>query len=214
MHIKSKSWNRLIAQNIWVLIILLSFNFSSLAQGFNPDVLSLTVKAGLYDNINAKAGGARGYELNLMKNKLSYSMDYLLIQELVFSKSVEEKYEQIGFMIGGFTDFKQDKVRYSYQAGLSALWGNERGELISRTPIYYYEDPGNHRNYYSHYESKNFTTVGMLLKLEAQYMFTRYVSFGVSLATNISPKKVMYFPMFNLQIGKIRGKYREKKRKD
>lgn len=214
MYINYKSLNKRISLVIWVLIFMLSFNLSSLAQGFNPDVLSLTIKAGFFDDINAKGGGARGYELNLMKRKLSYSMDYLLIQELVFSKSVEEKYQQVGFMIGGYTDFKEDKVRYSYQAGLSALWGNERGQLTSRSPIYYYNDPGHYRNYYSHYESENFTTVGMLLKLEAQYMFTRYISFGVSLATNISPKKVMYFPMFNLQIGKIRGKYRAKKNKN
>lgn len=193
-----------------LLLLLVVFHFNLSAQGIGPDGLTLTMKAGFFDNVNARSGGARGYELNLREKNLSYSIDYLVFRENVFSKSVREHYEQVGLMFGSYTDFKEDKVRYTYQAGLSALWGIERGELISRRNLSGYDGKPSSR-YYSTYEAEKFTTVGLLLKVDAQYMVTRWISFGASLAANVNPKKVMYMPMLNLQIGMIRERYRNPK---
>jgi len=182
------------------------FSFSASAQGFKPDGYSFSLKGGFYDDINAGAGIAGGYELSLRNKGFQYTLDYISAGEIIGGKSPDERFRQINLLFGKSIDFQQDKVRYIYQAGLSAFWGFERGDLISQSLVP--EEPIYNTNYY---ESDKFFTAGLVMKFEAQFLATKWVSLGASLETNINPKKIIYMPMLNLQIGKIRPSYRQKK---
>jgi hypothetical protein len=96
---------------------------------FTIDGFSINPKLGLYLG-DASGGFAGGTEINILANKVIYSVEYYRYDEFViFGPTPAEYFNHFGIMLG---KFKGDRVfRFQYQGGLNSFWGLQRTELIN-----------------------------------------------------------------------------------
>lgn len=156
---------------------------------------SINLKLGAYNDWNEDIGFGGGVEINVLKNSFIYSADYYRFDEFTLFGSTPQYFNQVGFLIGRYRRFKDNRIfRFVYQAGIASIWGL-RNEMIR-------EDYGTGE--YSYYQGDNFFTVGLTTKLGIKIIPLTFFSIGVDLQTNINFKYPVYMPMITIEIGKLR----------
>jgi len=186
----------IISRILGIFILLVSLNISATGQqetwGF-----SINPKAGFY-NISKENGGLiSGQEFYLFKNKKIYSIDFYGGEEPDFigSPSPNEHFGSVGFMIGKYEGTKV--FRFTYQGGLSLFWGERRTDLKQKGTGFFATDI---------YNTKDFFTVGIPLKLGFKIIPSRFFSIGIDLQANLNIENPVYMPMISLEFGKLRDR--------
>jgi hypothetical protein len=160
------------------------------------DGYSLNPKLAYYNWTEDDGGFMGGAELNVLRNKFIYSLDYYRYEEFVlFSPDPSVYYNQIGLMIGKYVG---DKLfRFQYQGGIAPFWGIKRTELIKEGSGIFSSD---------YYDKENFFTMGLTIKLGFKIVPSQFLSIGIDLQTNLNPERPVYMPMISIEIGKLRNK--------
>ena len=191
--------NRII--NLLTALFIFAFQNSVYGQsyGFKVDRLCINPKLGFYNWAENDGGFIKGIELNILKSKKIYSLDYYKYEELtLFGPTPDEPFTQLGLMIG---EFKGDKFfKFQYQAGLSVFWGFKRTKLIKKGSGMFSSDK---------YESDNFFTCGLVTKLGFKIIPFTFLAFGLDLQTNLNFENTVYMPLISIEIGKLRNKINE-----
>lgn len=180
-----------------LMLIVLSLLFTHLVNGqLKIDGYSINPKLAVYDGIENGGGFIGGAELNVLRNKFIYSLDYYRYEEfLIFGPDPSEYYNQIGLMIGKYVG--DELFRFQYQAGIAPFWGIRRTELIKEGIGIFSSD---------YHEKENFFTIGITLKLGFKIVPTSFLSIGIDLQTNMNLENTVYMPMLSVEIGKLRNK--------
>jgi hypothetical protein len=185
--------------NLIILILVFSIKISGQNSKQNIDGYSINSKLGLYNWIEDDAGFMGGAELNVLKNRFIYSLDFYRYEELViFSPTPSEYYNQIGIMIGKYKG--NNLFRFQYQGGLASFWGTKRTDLINKGFGLFSSDK---------YQSKHFYTVGLIGKFGFKIIPLTFLAIGIDLQTNINLENSVYIPMISIEFGKLRSKINE-----
>jgi len=114
-----------------IILLLCLFLNKTYSQSSNRefDGFSINPKYGLYKAVGEKEGFSGGAEINLIKNKFLYSVDYYRFEELGFFKSPVEHFNQLAIMLGKYNE--NGIFRMQYQTGLALLWGLKRTDIIA-----------------------------------------------------------------------------------
>ena len=140
---------------------------------FNP-------KFGLYGSFK---GGLPGYvfgdEINFLKKKMIFSLDYYHCK-FTFIGSKVEKFDQFDFLFGKYLDY--NSFRIQFQGGLGTFKG------------------------ITYNESKKIFTLGIPLKIGLKYLVSKSVSIGLDLQANVNFKYPIYMPMLSLELGEFKNK--------
>lgn len=158
---------------------------------------SINPKIGFYNLSNENSGLISGQEMYFFRNKIIYSIDFYGGKELDFigSPSPNESFRSVGFMIG---KYEGDKVfRFTYQGGLSLFWGERRTDLKQKGTDFFASDI---------YNTKDFITVGIPVKLGFKIVPSRFFSIGIDLQANLNLENPVYMPMISFEFGKLRNK--------
>ena len=138
---------------------------------FNP-------KFGLYGSFK---GGLPGYvfgdEINFLKKKMIFSLDYYHCK-FTFIGSKVEKFDQFDFLFGKYLDY--NSFRIQFQGGLGTFKG------------------------ITYNESKKIFTLGIPLKIGLKYLVSKSVSIGLDLQANVNFKYPIYMPMLSLELGELK----------
>jgi hypothetical protein len=135
-------------------------------------------KFGLYGSFK---GGLPGYvvgdELNFLKNKFIFGLDYYhCIFTFVGSKT--ERFDQFDFLFGKYADCYS--FRFQFQGGLGIFKG------------------------VTYDESEEIFTLGIPVKIGFKYLVSGSVSIGLDLQANLNLKYPVYMPMLSLELGKLK----------
>ena len=174
-----------IIKNIFLILLLLQFNNKLLSQDLKEfDGFAINPKIG---PAFTKHGGndlpSVGLEINILKNKFIYSIDYIGHDFL--------DQNQLGIMIG---KYKGDKYfRIQYQAGINMFWGK-------------YSTPGATQPWINTTggSSSSFYTVGAISKVGLKLIPLKNLSIGTDLLINLNHKNTLFMPMVSIEIGKLR----------
>jgi len=113
-------------------LITVSFLFIGIVSGQNKiDGYSINPKLGYFFSAENIDGPIVGIEVNALKNKMIFSVDYYYAQHNVISFSYPiTTYNQLDFLFGKY--FEENLFRFQYQVGLGAFWGVKPGDLINK----------------------------------------------------------------------------------
>ncbi len=174
-----------IVKNIFLILILFQFNNKLLSQEAKEfDGFAINPKFGPAFSVD---GGndlpSFGLEINLLKNKFIYSLEYIAHDFL--------DQNQLGIMMG---KYKGDKYfRIQYQGGINLFWGE-------------YYTPGETQPWIGGSGStSSFFTAGVVSKVGLKFIPLKNLSIGVDLQVNINFEKTLFLPMFSIEIGKLRN---------
>jgi hypothetical protein len=129
-------------------------------------------------------------ELNVSRNDVMFSVDYLAFEELHFGFSPKpiEYFNQVGFMAGKY--FGENDFRLQLQGGIAPIWGIRRIKIKSTG--------GNN------YHSENFLTTGLVFKIGVKAYPLKFFGLGIDLQANFNSNKSVFMPMVSVEIGKLR----------
>jgi len=138
----------------------------------------LNPKFGLYGSFK---GGLPGYvfgdEINFLKNKMIFSLDYYHCK-FTFIGSKVEKFDQFDFLFGKYLDY--NSFRIHLQGGLGTFKG------------------------ITYNESERIFTLGIPLKIGLKYLISKSVSLGLDLQANMNLKYPIYMTMLSIEFGKLK----------
>ncbi|MCX6252939.1 MAG: hypothetical protein NTV31_00445 [Bacteroidia bacterium] len=171
----SKFGIRLFYVTLLLMVINASINGQSKLDGF----ALLNPKFGIYGSFK---GGLPGYvfgdEINFLKKKLIFSLDYYHCK-FTYIGSKEEKFDQFDFLFGKYLDF--ESFRLQIQGGLGTFKG------------------------ITYNESEKIFTLGIPLKVGLKYLISNSFSIGLDLQANLNLKYPIYMPMLSIEIGKLKN---------
>ena len=145
-----------------------------------------------YDN--SDGGVTAGLELDVYKGNTLYSIDYFIFGEFTIMNPIPgDALNQIGLMIGTFTDNKFFRIQY--QGGFAAFFGKKYSESISG-------EPGT--SSYRYYEEDVFFTPGLAAKLGLKLVPFNFLSVGIDFQTNLNLKQPVFFSCLSLEVGRLK----------
>jgi hypothetical protein len=138
----------------------------------------LNPKIGLYGSFK---GGLPGYvfgdEINFLKNKMIFSLDYYHCKFTFIGSKVEE-FDQFDFLFGKYLDY--NSIRIQFQGGLGIFKG------------------------ITYNESEKIFTLGIPLKIGLKYLISKSISLGFDLQANLNFKYPIYMPMLSMEFGELK----------
>lgn len=105
---------------------------------------------------------------------------------------------QLGILVG--QQFGKRYFRFNYLAGPAYLWGHKE---ISQT--YKTTDSWGNSIYKTNTFSMLYGAIGVELKVGCHWLLTRYFGLGFDIHGNINADRPVFFPVINLEFGKLRG---------
>ena len=180
---------------IYVAIILVFFGRQQSYGQENFKGFSINPKAGFYNLSEQSSGFTIGIEAGLIQDRFIYSADIIGGKEFLFlgDPSPAEYFGEASILMGRFTGNKY--FRFLYQGGLSVFAGVKRTVLI---------EEGHELFGVDHYDTRNFVTIGLPLKVGFRFTPCKYLGIGVDLHTNFNFEKTVFMPMISLEIGRLR----------
>ena len=172
-------------KNIILIFLLFQFNNKLLSQDLKKiDGFTINPKIG---PAFTKHGGnelpSTGIEINILKNKLIYSLDYIAHNFL--------DQNQIGIMMGKYKGEKYFRIQY--KAGINIFWGK-------------FSKPGSSNPWIGVSSSgSSFFTLGTVSKVGLKYIPLKNLSIGIDFQVNLNSVKTLYMPMFSIEIGELRN---------
>ena len=134
-----------------------------------------------------------GLEVNILKNKFIYSIDYLghnKIGTLIGFNDPSQN--QLSIMMGKYKG--EGNFRIQYQAGINVFWGQFRSSGGTQPWI---GIGGGSRS--------SFSTIGAVSKIGFKCISSKNVSIGIDLQTNLNVEKILIMPLFSIEIGNLRN---------
>ena len=177
-----------------LVVLLLQFNNQLFSQDVQKiDGFGINPKIGPSFSLNYGGGSVMGLEVNILKNKFIYSMDYLGHNK--FGTLIgfnDPSQNQLSIMLGKYKGEKQFRIQY--QAGINVFWGQFSSSSGtqpwigigggSRTP---------------------FSTIGVASKIGFKGISSKNVSIGIDLQMNLNAEKILIMPLFSIEIGNLRN---------
>jgi len=133
-----------------------------------------------------------GIELNAFSKRHLFTLGYYFDRETsILSASFQgDIYRQLNLLVGGYSDTKNEKFRFQYQAGVGQLWIKSKvespEEVFKRT--------------------QDVKTITLPLKIGGRYIPVHFLSIGIDIQASINEHKTLLRPMLSLEIGKLRNK--------
>lgn len=184
-----------LSSGIVLMFILLPSIFFNASGQSSITGFSVNPKIGIYSHFNESEGFTGGIEIDLFEDNTIYSIDYFLFGEFTLMDPVpDDVYNQIGFMIGKYTDKKFFRVQY--QLGLAPFFGKMNTESLSG-------EPGTPS--YRYYEEDKFFTLGLVAKLGFKLVPVKQISIGIDVQTNLNLKQPVFFPCLSLEVGRLKN---------
>ena len=141
-----------------------------------------------------------GIEANVLSKKYLFSVGYYFGEDNELWVSPPEKYKQLNLLFGGYSDSKNEKFRFQYQAGLGVFWGRFRTDQI---------DTENSGLLHTAYFTKDINpTIALPIKIGRRYIPFPSMSIGVDIQVNINEHTSLLRPMLSIEIGKLRNNYK------
>ena len=169
-----------------MIFLLFQFNNKLLSQDLKEfDGFAINPKIGPgFTKLGGNDLPSAGLEINILKNKFIYSLDYITHNFL--------DQNQIGIMMG---KYKGDKYfRIQYQAGINMFWG--KYSTTGTTQPWINTSGGS---------SSSFYTVGAITKVGLKFIPLKNLSIGTDLLINLNFKNTMFMPILSIEIGKLRN---------
>ncbi|MAR68054.1 MAG: hypothetical protein CL833_12475 [Crocinitomicaceae bacterium] len=172
-----------------LVVLLLQFNNQLFSQdvqkidgfGINPKIgpsFSLTDGGDYW-------GSVMGLEVNILKNKFIYSIDYLGHNK--FGTLIgfnDPSQNQLSIMMGKYKGEKQFRIQY--QAGINVFWGQFSSSSGTQPWI---GIGGGSRT--------SFSTIGVASKIGFKGISSKNVSIGIDLQMNLNAEKTLIMPLIN-----------------
>lgn len=176
------------------IIMILACVCSLTVQSQNIEIYSFAFKANPYPYGSPIEAGL---EANVFSKKHLFSVGYYFGEDNEFWVSPPEKYKQLNLLFGGFSNSKNKKFRFQYQAGLGVFWGRFRTDQIDT------ENAG--LLYTAHFTKDINPTIALPIKIGGRYIPFPFVSVGIDIQANINPHTSLVRPMLSIEIGKLRN---------
>jgi hypothetical protein len=164
---------------LMAVILLLCANESINSQSKLDGFALFNPKFGIYGSFK---GGLPGYvigdEINFLKKKMIFSLDYYHCR-FTFIGSKVEKFDQFDFLFGKYLDYKS--FRLQFQGGLGTFKG------------------------ITYDESEKIFTLGIPIKVGLKYLISNSLSAGLDLQANLNLKYPIYMPMLSIEFGKLKS---------
>ena len=144
-------------------------------------------------------GSVMGLEVNILKNKFIYSIDYLGHQKigtLILSSMPSQN--QFSAMMGKYKG--EGNFRIQYQAGINVFWGQFPSSGGTQPWI---GIGGGSRS--------SFSTIGAVSKIGLKCISSKNASIGIDLQMNLNAEKTLIMPLFSIEIGNLRNTIVSKK---
>tara|TARA_B100000963_G_scaffold251114_1_gene219994 strand:+ start:133 stop:714 length:582 start_codon:yes stop_codon:yes gene_type:complete len=172
-------------KNIILIFLLFQFNNKLLSQDLNKiDGFAINPKIGpAFTKLGGNNLPSAGIEINILKNKFIYSLDYIAHNFL--------DQNQIGIMMGKYKGEKYFRIQY--KAGINIFWGKH--STTGTTQPWFNTSRGS---------SSSFYTVGAITKVGLKFIPLKNLSIGTDLLINLNFKNTMFMPMLTIEIGKLR----------
>lgn len=185
------------------IIPVIIISILSIRSAFCQDEIerfSINPKMGMFNSSTKTDGLVYGIEIGFKQNELMYSLDYYRIEEFtLFGPNPSENYNQMGIMIGDYIG--EQYWRMQYQAGLSLFWGTKRTYLISGGSGWF----GG-----AIYDTENFFTLGLPVKLGFKFVPFHFLAIGIDLQANVNLRNSLIMPLISLELGNLRNKISKK----
>lgn len=185
------------------IIPVIIISILSIRSAFCQDEIerfAINPKMGMYNSLNKSDGFAYGIEIGIEQNELLYSLDYYRLDEFtLFGPNPSENYNQLGIMTGDYIG--EQYWRLHYQTGLSLFWGTKRTNLISGGSGWF----GG-----STYDTENFYTIGLPVKLGFKFVPFWFLAIGIDLQANVNLRNSVIMPLISLELGNLRNKISKK----
>ncbi|HBC77648.1 MAG TPA: hypothetical protein DCZ51_03405 [Bacteroidales bacterium] len=166
-----------------LIVAWLLFSITGLINGqtkFNG--FAINPKFGLYGSFcGGLPGSVGGMELNVLRNKWMFSLDYFH-SKFTFIGDKEELLDQFDFLFGRYFGNESWNIRFQIQGGVGTLKG------------------------ITYNESEHISTIGLPLKLGLKWLPTSSLGVGVDLQAKLNSKYSIYMIMASIEIGKLRNK--------
>lgn len=175
---------------ISVLIIIIS---NSIWAQTKIEKYSFNPKIGVSYNVATKPWFTYGLAFNVIGKKNLYSTYYKhnAEMEMFGSKDPKETLNDFGIMLGRYIGERY--FRFEYQFGLSVFWGVNRGEQTYS------------HGYVYQYESENYSTIGLPLKLGIKVVPFKFMSIGLDFQANINFESSIFMALLSLEFGLLRN---------
>lgn len=186
-----------ILTKVFIIFSLTFLSSNLVAQEFLEGYdYAVNPKGGWYNFGLDDEGKVFGVELNIVnQNDIIYSIDYYNFEEYyLYGDLPSEYFHQVGLMIG--KRIGQDYFRMQYQGGIAMFSGMMRSdELIQE---------GSGFNNPDVWGEDKFTTVGLIGKIGCKIVPFKFMSLGFDLQANLNTQKVVYMPIFSVEIGRLK----------
>ena len=172
-------------KNIILIFLLFQFNNKLLSQDLKKiDGFAINPKIGpAFTELGGNNLPSAGIEINILKNKFIYSLDYIAHNFL--------DQNQIGIMMGKYKGEKYFRIQY--KAGINIFW--IKHSTTGKTQPWFNTSRGS---------SSSFYTVGAINKVGLKFIPLKNLSIGTDLLINLNFKNTMFMPMLSIEIGKLR----------
>ena len=187
-----------IIKNIFLIIVLLQFNnklFSQDVKEFKLDGFAINPKVGgpAFSENGGDDAVVIGLELNFIKNKFIYSIDYLGHNKIgILIGFSGPSQNQFDIMMGKYIGEKY--FRFQYQAGINVFWGE-------------YSSPGGSQAWVGlgGGSRKPFSTIGAVSKAGLKFIPLKKLSIGMDFLINLNFVNTMFIPMLSIEVGELRN---------
>tara|TARA_B100001939_G_scaffold199741_1_gene171692 strand:+ start:874 stop:1419 length:546 start_codon:yes stop_codon:yes gene_type:complete len=169
-----------------LVVLLLQFNNQLFSQDVQKiDGFGINPKIGPSFSLNYGGGSVMGLEVNILKNKFIYSIDYLGHNK--FGTLIgfnDPSQNQLSIMMGKYKGEKQFRIQY--QAGINVFWGQFSSSSGTQPWI---GIGGGSRT--------SFSTIGVASKIGFKGISSKNVSIGIDLQMNLNAEKTLIMPLIN-----------------